>query len=68
MRWTEITAPLLTKPAGAAPPPSARPPTPKTPSNRRAPGADHPWHHVVADYRTGRQLASARRAWLAVQP
>ena len=48
-------------------PPAARPSAPAV-RRRGQPSADHPWHHVVAQYETGKQLAAARRAWERVQP
>ena len=66
MRWTEITPPLVTKPAELAPCPS-RLPTPKTRS-RRGQAADHPWHHAVTQRREYLEFARDRRAWERVQP
>lgn len=65
MRWTEIAAPRVTKPAASAPP---RPPTPKPPPRRRGQSADHPWHHGVTQYHDYLQFARDRRAWERVQP
>jgi hypothetical protein len=67
LRWTELPAPPRRTP------PIARP---RVPAERSGPRrlkpkpqcADHPWRHVVDDYYAARELAKARRAWLAVQP
>jgi transposase len=65
VRWSEIAPPRRIKPA-----PIAAPAPPPSPMSRRprGPGADHPWYHGVPDYKTWRQVATARRAWMAVQP
>jgi transposase/head-tail adaptor len=64
MRWTEIAAP---RPPTPAPPAAVPAPTPPRPRHRR-PGADHPWHPDVDEFRTRLQVAAAKRAWMAVQP
>ena len=64
MRWTDVTAP----PAPALPPPPAHVEPRRARRTRPRPSADHPWQHVVDQYQTGKQLAAARRAWMAVQP
>jgi hypothetical protein len=75
MQWQEIpTASLAAKRTTA--PAAWQAPSPQMPPSRRSgvretgsrPSADHPWHHVVEAYETGKQLTAARRAWLAVQP
>jgi transposase len=63
MRWTEVAA----SPAPALPPPPAHV-EPRARRTSPRPSADHPWQHVVDQYQTGKQLAAARRAWMAVQP
>jgi transposase len=66
MRWTELATPIATPP----PRPAAQTPTPNR-ARRLKPkpqSADHPWRHAVDDYYAARELAKARRAWLAVQP
>ncbi len=68
MRWTEITTAIPATPTPIITP-SPTPLAPSTAPRRRGPGADHPWYHGgVQDYKTWRQLTTARRAWLAVQP
>jgi transposase len=71
LRYQELTAerlsakratvPATNQVAPTAPPPLSLP-------RRRGQSADHPWHHVVAQYETGKQLAAARRAWERMQP
>jgi transposase len=76
MRYQELSAEHLAAQrataAAADRPASPAPPTgrPLAPAVRRRgqQSADHPWHHVVAQYETGKQLAAARRAWERVQP
>jgi transposase len=61
-----VTAPAAHRPAPLVP---TAPQSPAPPGRRRGQqSADHPWHHVVAQYETGKQLAAARRAWERVQP
>ena len=72
MRCQELPAESLAAqraivPAAYRPAPAAPPLTPRLP-RRRGQSADHPWHHVVAQYETGKQLTAARRAWQRVQP
>jgi transposase len=65
MRWTEFAAPRVTPAA----PPARRAPTPTGPRRLKPKqSADHPWRHAVDDYDAARELAKARRAWLAGQP
>lgn len=76
MRYQELSAEHLAAQratASAASRPAPPAPTtlrPSAPAVRRRgqQSADHPWHHVVAQYETGKQLAAARRAWDRVQP
>ena len=76
MRCQELSAEHLAAQratASAADRPALPVPTavrPSAPAVRRRgqQSADHPWHHVVAQYETGKQLAAARRAWERVQP
>jgi transposase len=76
MRYQELSAEhLAAQRATAAAADRPAPPAP-TAARSSAPAvrgrgqqsADHPWHHVVAQYETGKQLAAARRAWERVQP
>jgi transposase len=60
------TAPAAYRPAPPAPT-AARPVAPAV-RRRGQQSADHPWHHVVTQYETRKQLAAARRAWARVQP
>jgi transposase len=66
MRWTDIS------PASRGDRP--RPPVgpaltpPRARRNRPNVSADHPWYHRVPEYKRQRELAAARRKWLAVQP
>jgi transposase len=64
MRWTDVAA----SPARAVPPPPARMEPRRARRIRVQPSADHPWQQAVDQYQTGKQLAAARRAWMAVQP
>jgi hypothetical protein len=58
MRWTEHLGPVK-----AAPVPVRSPATPAPDGRRRgAPGADHPWRHVVEEYTVHRELRAERRA------
>jgi transposase len=76
MRYQELSAEHLAAQratASAADRPASPAPTavrPSAPAVRRRgqQSADHPWHHVVAQYETGKQLAAARRAWERAQP
>lgn len=66
MRWTEFAPGPRTASA-----PTRASATPERRVRRLKPtpqSADHPWRHAVDDYYAARELAKARRAWLAVQP
>ena len=65
IRWTELPFPVAPKPA--TPPRPVRPVREAKPP-RRGPGADHPWRHVVEQFRLDQQLAADRRAYDAVNP
>jgi hypothetical protein len=62
LRWREIAKPAATGPTA---PPRAQPAPPKGSS---VPCADHPWRHVVENYRVHQQLVAERRARAAVEP
>jgi hypothetical protein len=73
MRYQELSAEhraaqRATAVAAERPAPTAARPSVPAVRRRGQQSADHPWHHVVAQYETGKQLAAARRAWERVQP
>jgi hypothetical protein len=41
---------------------------PVSPNGSSVPCADHPWRHVVEDYRVHQQLVAERRARAAIEP
>lgn len=67
MRWTELAIPAAAKPATNPVTPSVRPATAVAPQRRR-PCADHPWRHVVDEFRIQQQLTADRKAYAAVNP
>ncbi len=67
MRWTELTMPAAANPATNAVTPLVRQATAVGPQCRR-PCADHPWRHVVDDFRIQQQLTADRKAYAAVNP
>lgn len=67
MRWTEIAAPVLTKPAPPRADSRTKPPR-ATPSRPHGQCADHPWHQAPREHDMYRQLAKDRREWERTQP
>ena len=67
MRWTELAA-RPPKPSTTFPQRVAAEPNGPRRLKPKPQCADHRWRHVVEDYYAARELAKARRAWLAVQP
>jgi hypothetical protein len=65
---TQVAANRATAAAAVELAPSA--PTAASPARprRRGQGADHPWHHGIAQYHDYRQLTKDRRAWARAQP
>jgi transposase len=66
MRWTEVTPAVLATTPARRGRRAAKPSGPRRLKPTQS--ADHPWRHAVDDYYAARELAKARRAWLAVQP
>jgi transposase len=69
LRWTEVAMPVAAPSEPAHPARSTVSPKPSAvPPPQRRPNADHPWRHVVDEFRIDQQLAADRRAYAAVNP